>query len=392
MLKVRRWLSAHKTHLLYGMLAGFIGLALAHYFSAREFWLDENLIYVNIKNRTYTQLYAPLDESQAFPRIYLCAIKWLGSLFNDHVLAIRFLPLMWMIMAAVIWTRIWKKLNVLACPLLSSLAFMCSYSTVYYAAEFKQYSMDVFCVALITSIVFWIFKNDDREVSWVDWCIAICIPWTVFISYGALFVFWMPAFQYAVMSRWRKRWRPLAIISLISAVAAGVVSYMTDVRFALQLPSLIDYWSSYYIDTSSVKGFLSTVTEGFRRLTAFWYGYGKLPMRLASVFIPFFGYALFRFGFSDWRKAGWRITTIETMGLLLFIELFVFGLLRIFPFTGERVSLFYAPFVFWLTVRGLWALPQKFYLRYLGIIYFSGVCFYSLYLTLLKIIYFYQTK
>ena len=88
----------------------FVFLCLLHYFSFREFWLDETFILNNLKNLSFSQLIGPLKNCQAFPRAYLFIIKFFAESFNYNILSLRFFPLISMLLAFLIWIKIYRKI------------------------------------------------------------------------------------------------------------------------------------------------------------------------------------------------------------------------------------------------------------------------------------------
>lgn len=47
------------------------------------------------------------------------------------------------------------------------------------------------------------------------------------------------------------------------------------------------------------------------------------------------------------------ILEIDSLGLAIFLELIILGILKKYPFTGGRLTLFFAPFVFYFIIKGI---------------------------------------
>ena len=145
-------------------LLWFIFLCFFHYCSGRPLWLDENFLLQNIKSLQYKEIFGPLKNAQAFPRLYLVSIKFFAERFHYHVLALRFFPLVAMLFAFFIWAKIYKKGFLCKWSyLLSLFSFATSYSLSYYAAEFKHYSMDLLVVALFTLYLIYQKEYFDKK-------------------------------------------------------------------------------------------------------------------------------------------------------------------------------------------------------------------------------------
>ena len=99
----------------------------------------------------------------------------------------------------------------------------------------------------------------------------------------------------------------------------------------------------------------------------------KYPFRLAVVFIPFALYSLVSGAVQSIKKQKGLIDSLDAIGLFLISELFVLGILHKYPFTGERITLFVAPFIFFSTVKGLNAVKLV-WLRRALLVYFCCFC------------------
>ena len=349
----------------------FLFLCLLHFFSQRPLWLDEVSILKNIQELNYQQLFGPLNYAQAFPRVYLVVIKLVSGFFNYHVLALRIFPLISMLLGYAIWRKIYKEVfGSTGFFLLALFSMTGGYYFSYYAGEFKPYAMDV----LVVGIFSWFLM---RQKAWVEenrfarcYAVAVGLPFTLFFSYAAFLVFWMVGYNFLFLLRKRKDVRPLlAIYSTLSLLCLAFI-YNFDLKHSWADQALMHYWDPYFICTQSGKCFGETVWEGVRRLSTSWFGKGKIFMQFASFLIPFFLYSIVRYGFGSWIKERGKIFSIASIYGILFLELFVLGCLHKFPFTGERITLFFAPFVFYGLIKGLYDLKQMRWMYYVfGISY-----------------------
>ena len=62
--------------------------------------------------------------------------------------------------------------------------------------------------------------------------------------------------------------------------------------------------------------------------------------------------------FTNIQKEGYRIRSIKTAAFALFLGLVALGMLKKYPFTVPRTSLFFCPFVFFLTVDAITRLKK----------------------------------
>ena len=122
---------------------------------------------------------------------------------------------------------------------------------------------------------------------------------------------------------------------------------------------LYSAWNDYFLCTDSLYCFMKSFTEGLRRLSVWWFGNSSFFRRAASFFIPFFVFSLFAYGIKSLRVHKFRLWDLDALGFIIFLELFVLGIMKKYPFTGQRITLFFAPFVFYLIVKGINSLNSK---------------------------------
>jgi glucan phosphoethanolaminetransferase (alkaline phosphatase superfamily) len=96
-------------------------------------------------------------------------------------------------------------------------------------------------------------------------------------------------------------------------------------------------------------------------------------------------FALIAIGKSFWvslKDNKGKILDISSICGVLIIELFILGVFKIYPFTGSRITLFIAPFIFFMIVQGIY-LVRKIKLIFVPllsvyIIFLSGVSYHLL--------------
>lgn len=340
--------------LIWGCAVWFIFLCLVHYLSLRPLWLDENLILESIKNIKTIQIFGPLDNCQYFPRVYLMLIKELSQRFNYHVLSLRFLPLVVMISGFLIWLRIYRnEFSDKWISLLAIFSFVSSYYLSYYASEFKHYSMDVFTIAIFYLYLIYqkeyIYKAPTRKFI----IATVLLPLAMLFSYSSFFVFWIAIYNFLFMIRRNpKLLSPLIIyVSLAFLIIFSI--YHFDIKYTLSAKVPFSFWNDYFLCTKSPYCFLKSFGEGLRKLVVWWFGNSILFRRAASPLIPFFAVSLFVYGLKSLRENKLKLWGLDSLGLVIFSELFILGVLRKYPFTGARTSLFFAPFVFYFIVKGI---------------------------------------
>ena len=342
----------------------FIFLCLLHYFSLRPLWLDENFILINLKALNLTAIFGPLEHNQAFPRVYLALIKVFSRRFDYNLLALRFFPLLAGLAGFFIWLKLYQKVfSGVKNQLLAIFSFCGSYYLSYYACELKPYSMDLMVVGLFCLYFYWQRRIILTKISKVFIFLTLLLPLCLFFSYAAFFVFWIVAYNF--IFAFRRDYKLLHLAAAYLGVSALIIYliYSFDLKYTFSLGSLFSYWNDYFISADSWGEFLKSFGEGLRKFSVFWFGKAAFFRRAGSFFMPFFTIALFGYGFKSLKKDKFRVFSVESLGLVIFLELFLAGILRKYPFTGERVTLFFAPFVFYYIIKGLNFFRQPIFLN-----------------------------
>lgn len=367
----------------------FIVLCLLHYFSSRPLWIDENFVLENIKNLNSKQILGPLGNCQYFPRIYLLLIKLFSQKFNYQVLSLRFFPLIAMISAFLVWLKIYKKELLSRWQyLLILFSFASVYYMSYYAAEFKHYSMDLLTVGLFC-LYFYHQKeliNNNKPLNSGFVIVTLLLPLTILFSYSSFFVFWTVIYNFLFIKRKNLKFIATLAGYIITCSLVMAFVYWIDLRHTFGAKVTFSYWHDYFLCTDSAYCFFKSFGEGLRKMVVWWFGDSTLLKRVGSILIPFFFFSLISHGFKSIKKYGFKFFGLDTLGLILFLELFILGILNKYPFTGARTSLFFAPFVFYFIVKSFEVFNRKLYIT-ANILYFLFiiVCGLSSFLTYIKL-------
>ncbi|MEM7816632.1 MAG: hypothetical protein QXZ20_01825 [Candidatus Aenigmatarchaeota archaeon] len=324
----------------------FAFLCIFFYFLQRPLWLDERLILENIKEKSVISILGPLKNSQAFPRFYLILVKIISEKFNYSNLALRFLPLLFMITAFFVWQKIYKdQFNSKVSYFLGMLSFISSLRLIYYSNEFKPYSLDVLVVGIFS---FYLIRQRNFLVKnpKLFKFITLILPFSIFFSYASFFVILLVPISLILLKDKKLLYINL-IYTFLTFLFLSFVFYF-DLQYSFREKGLIDYWNDYFLCTKNFYCFFKSFGEGLRKLVVWWFSDSGISRKIASFFIPFFVISLFGYGFTSIKKLK---INLESIGFIIFLELFIFGILKKYPFSGERITLFFAPFVFYFILR-----------------------------------------
>jgi len=351
----------------------YIFLCSLHLVGQRPLWNDEIAVFRSVEQFTPKQMFNnKLMAAQVFPRAYLFLIQQFSQIFDFSLWSLRFPSFICMIAAFLIWIKIahlaikdqWQRLAFVGSWLASGLL-------LYYSAELKQYSMDVLAVSVFILFLYHQkdlqYKNDKRYV-WM----LIALPLFGFFSYPAFLLMMIPLYNLIRSSFPCKICRKYLCVYVLSLVTVMCISYNFDMRLRA-LSEVTQGFGDYFISFASVGQFFQTLGEGTNNLFSRWFV--ERPKFFKSLTRIFTGFALiymFTSYFKNRKREGGYIRSLETIGLCLFLEMFIIGCFKKYPFTVPRTSLFYAPVVLYMTAKGigLAGVVHHYFYRFIMALYF----------------------
>lgn len=157
------------------------------YFLFSPTWCDEVFLINNIVFKSFLSLFFPLESLQAAPPLFLVLIKLITKIIGAEyeLFALRLLPFLFSCFSVVLFfafllKSIKNKFVILAGLLLFSVNAM----LIYYSAEVKQYSCDIFfCVLFL--YLYDKFNIQNKKQLLITLSIAFIAP---FLSFTSIFV------------------------------------------------------------------------------------------------------------------------------------------------------------------------------------------------------------
>ena len=325
--------------LLWGIaLAGVLSRAVPYVFN-RALWHDECKLAVNIVGRSFSGLLGKLDYHQVAPAGFLFITKLSVLTFGNNEYALRLVPLVLGIAAIFLfWAVARRCVRPNALPIALCL-FALSHRVVYFSAEVKQYSGDVFFVVLLYWLV---FEGQSRRLSG-RWLAALALVGAVSIwfSHPAAFVLAGAGSVLGVSSLSERNWRKtgrLAVVGLVWGLSFAAF-YLVSIGAMARYEGLVQSWQESFmplppLSVSGLKWLADRPQEVFRNVLQLnpWYlGAFAYTAGCASIFLR------------DKRKA-------FVLVLPVFFALLASGLQK-YPFES-RPLLFLAPSVLLLMAEG----------------------------------------
>jgi hypothetical protein len=127
-------------------------LRIASYIGNPSLWLDEAALAQNIIGRSLTGLLGPLDRQQVAPIGFLWLEKGAVSLFGTSEYALRLVPLLASIAALPLFAFVARRVLRPLASIFALALFATATPLLYFAAEMKQYSLDVAVVLTLFAL------------------------------------------------------------------------------------------------------------------------------------------------------------------------------------------------------------------------------------------------
>ncbi|MEO5897167.1 MAG: hypothetical protein ABIS06_15870 [Vicinamibacterales bacterium] len=306
------------------------GYDISQWLRAAPFWADEEMIAINLRDRSFVDLAGPLWLGQSAPLAWLLLQRIVIAVFGTADMVLRLVPLAFGIatvgVAAWVGQRWMHRTSAVLLVLLCGLGQWLSF----YRFEMKHYSADAFWALLLPALGAWAVDTDSDDAGrrWTIWWVAAALG--QFFANGALLVTPMCAVVMMLIVRRNQGWRRatrFATIALVWLVAAGM-NYEVSLQYTHHSRFLRDYWATAFPPQSA--GLFSRLGWIAERL-------GPLAMNPTgtTLGIALWACAIFGFAFTGRRTLGALFATVPVSAFLL-------ALMRLVPLS-DRLSLWIVP-------------------------------------------------
>ncbi|HYN06489.1 MAG TPA: hypothetical protein VES67_03770 [Vicinamibacterales bacterium] len=234
----------HVGSLVIGLAA--VGLNVAVWLTAPPFWLDEETIALNVRDRGFAELGGTLWFGQSAPLGWLVLERATLLALGTSEAAMRAVPLLFGI--ALIAAALWFGRRWMGSLGTAALVLLCAFGPylVHYRFEVKHYTADAFWALLLPALAVWAIEGDSprrrlhRLLIW--WTAAAVGLW---LANGALLVTPGVALLLVVIM-WRRHGRRAAMTTIALGgiwLAFFVTHYEWSIRPALQSQHLHNFWA-----------------------------------------------------------------------------------------------------------------------------------------------------
>jgi len=147
---------------IWAVISFGIIIRLVVYLENRSFWTDEISLAMNMVELNWSQLHEPLHYGQAAPLLFLYLTKAIAELFGISEMTLRFIPFLGGCLALVVFHYLAREMLSKQAALLAVALLVFSRYSIYYSAEFKQYSTDLLCTAIILLLAIKAYKSEYK--------------------------------------------------------------------------------------------------------------------------------------------------------------------------------------------------------------------------------------
>jgi hypothetical protein len=344
---------------LTGLVGWYCVLITAHYFGQRPLWNDEQCVLNSIIQLKPISLFTrPLLNLQEFPRFYLWCIQQFARPLHDHLLALRLFPFLAMLAAFFVWLNVVRSQSRDPQTLILFIGCWCaSIPLVYHAGELKPYSMDVLVSGLF--MLFLYRQPDLQNTPGLYRSLLFFLPLLGVVSYPVIFLYPLPLYNLIRDAYARRRLLPELLFYLGGGMWWVLFVYFFDYRVTLT-GLLQTSWHTNFISFNSTGEFLKTFGEQFSNIISRWFAEKPRWIKYPARFFVGSGFLYMLINF--WRifKAEWfRFRSLVPAAFCVFLMHLMLGCLHKYPFSIPRLSLFFAPFLLWMTVLAMQWLRER---------------------------------
>ncbi len=329
----------------------FSGLILRakHYFTNCALWTDEAWFSIGIVNRSWKEIFIGHElfpHCARAPLIFNFLEKLSITIFGNHEWSLRFFPFLFAIISLFIFYILLSRLKKPRLACIVMFFFALSPILIYYSAEVKQYSLDLFItLSLLLASEFLPKKRYSfKFVLTFGLLGSICI----WISNASLFILASIGIVFFFENLRRKRWNNVfrLSISFLFWISSFAILYYTSLKYMIYNEGLYVTWPDGFAPTPiTVQGALLWLQDIFLKMFTD-------PLALSFPLLALF---LFLTGARSLYKENKKRFFILILPIIL---LLIAGLARTYPFKG-RVILLVIPSVLIFLSTGILFFSQK---------------------------------
>jgi hypothetical protein len=216
-------------------------IRLRLYLVNRSLWGDEARLALNLINRSFGQLWQPLDWQQGAPIGFLMLQKAVIVTLGSGEMALRLIPFFAGILSLILFFSLARRLIAPGAGLIALGMMSLSKGLIYYSSEMKQYSTDVLIALLILMLTvrcFDVLNVKQLRSRMLVWGVISAL--LIWFSHPAVFV--VAGTGIALIVAYRRDALFIAVtLSLVAAVSFAI-DYFVVLRPLRQSVYLHEFW------------------------------------------------------------------------------------------------------------------------------------------------------
>lgn len=301
-----------------------IFIRFTQYLLNHSLWIDESFVALNILDRSYLELFKPLEYNQGAPIGFLLAVKFATQIFGDSEYSLRLFPFLSGIFSIFLFYKIARWFGTLTTTAIAVGLFALCDRLIYYSAELKQYSSDVFIGLLL---YFLAIQQLGKRITYIK-LITFAVVGAIAIWFSHPSVFILAGIGITLLiSAWvKKEWSKFSKYIAVSFawLASFIAFYLVSIRELSNNAALQKSWDSNH------NSFMPLPPVNLNELK--WY---------FEKFFEIFNY-----------PSGLYLTGIAAIA-------FIIGCQSIFSSNKQKFYLLISPVLFTLLASGLHKYPFK---------------------------------
>ena len=222
----------------------FLGMGIRAYFYGlnRSLWLDEIKLALNLVDRSFYGLLAPLSYEQGAPIGFILIEKFFVSLFGTSEYVFRLFPFLAGIASLPLAYKVSQRYTKGPAPLVVLALVGLSWKLTYYATELKQYSSDVFFVLLLLLTAHKCLEQGARRIS--VYLLGIVGLLSIWSSHPAVFILPGIGIALAVQVLKQKEYQRFFLLAGVGIfwIANFGVLYFLSLRHLTSSSELVTFW------------------------------------------------------------------------------------------------------------------------------------------------------
>lgn len=311
---------------LFAIVAVGIAIRLAIYLHNKSLWMDEALLAINVVERSYGGFLSRLDCMQVAPPLFLFVCKFIYGLWGQLEYSLRLMPLVCSCISLWLMGRILLRMSsrFFALCVLSLLAIGPSH--IEWATSFKQYASDeLSAVLVLMAAIAW-----ERLSKWARYIVAATLPALIWLSYTSAFLL-LGLIAVAGLSALRDGLRSKRV-ALTVLLCSMIIFSCSLYSMVLQKSICQDEMMAFWVSDFPQSPYTEWLTNSLVKVVASAAGAPAAPL-LAFVLCVWGACAI----------AKSRYSSLNVLAGATLASALVAALLRVYPFTGGRITIYYAP-------------------------------------------------